>query len=344
MRVALIAVLGLVVGCGDDTVNVSTSDENFCSQIAEVICHNMYQCCTEAEIEGRLDVTEPRTELQCREDIEVRCDRGAADVRDSLKAGRATFDPNRLNDCLNAILAPTDVCAEVVTETPWKLACKDSPWVGTVATGGTCFFNIDCAGGVDSFCGPDQKCKAKPTAGFPCGSGCASDFYCAPNATCAAKVALGGPCPTFNACQTDLYCDQNGTPFIVTDDVCAAKGGGGVACNTDNGCISNDCVPGQCQGQSASFTCFSDLDCDGHCGDDGSFCDADSDCGFGTCQVSGATCSEFSPCQMTTPYDSTNICHYTVQCLPGDCIGDPVCTAQTLIADYCSSVSFVPSP
>jgi hypothetical protein len=50
MRIALIAVLGVVVGCGDDGVSVGTNEDNFCDEIADVVCHNIYQCCTESEI------------------------------------------------------------------------------------------------------------------------------------------------------------------------------------------------------------------------------------------------------------------------------------------------------
>ena len=75
------------------------------------------------------------------------------------------LDAARLNDCLNAVLAPDGVCSQVVTELPWREACETAPWVGTVQPGSACFFNHDCAGAPDSFCGPDQKCKAKPTAG-----------------------------------------------------------------------------------------------------------------------------------------------------------------------------------
>lgn len=336
MRVALIAVLGVVAACGDDGVNVSTSESNFCDQIADVVCHNLYQCCTESEIEGYLDVSEPRTELQCREDVKRRCDRQAPDIRDSLEAGRIEFDSVRLNDCLNAVLAPDDVCSEVVTELPWKEACEEAPWVGMVQTGGSCFFNHDCAGYPDSFCGPDQKCKAKPTAGFPCGTGCASDFYCnTTNQTCAAKGTLGAPCIGNVECQKDLYCD---VPSGTTMGMCAMKQGGGSACRSDAACLSSDCVPGMCMGTTQS--CYESDDCQSRCANTGFSCDAASDCGNGNCSISGTTCSEFSPCGGGTGDN----CVYPVQCVPGSCVGDPVCTSQTVVADYCSGIGVIPDP
>lgn len=337
MRVALIAVLGLGLGaCGDDGVTINSNDDNFCEQISEVVCHNLYNCCTEEEIQGYLDVSEPRTELQCREDVKRSCDRRAPDVRDSLAAGRIVFDAARLNACLTALLAPDGVCAEVVqgSDLPWQEACEEAPWVGTVPTDGACFFNFDCQGSPDSFCGPDQKCKAKPTAGFPCGAGCASDFYCATNGTCAAKVAVGGPCTSNIACAEDLYCDQTTNPQM---PVCAMKGGGGMTCTTSAACLSSTCVPGVCANSTQS--CYSDAGCLSRCAGTGFSCDEAGDCAAGNCSVTGVSC--FDPGDCTGVNDN---CVFPVQCVPGDCIGEPVCTSQTLVADYCTNVGVVPSP
>jgi len=336
MRVALIAAIGLLAACGDDGVTIDTNDENFCEQISDVICHNIYSCCTESEIQSLLDVSEPRTELQCREDIKRRCDRTSPDLRDSLDAGRVTFDAARLNACLTAILAPDGVCAEVVqgNDLPWTEACEEAPWVGTVATGGSCFFNFDCAGGVDSFCGPDQKCKAKPTAGFPCGTGCASDYYCATNGTCAAKVAAGAPCTSNTQCQEDLYCDQYATP----EPVCAMKQAGGATCTTSSACLSSDCVPGKCMG--TTLSCYMDSQCNSRCANTGFSCTDSSDCALGTCDESSISCDDESDCVLS----ATDDCVFPVMCVPGDCIGDPVCTSETLVADYCSNVGFIPDP
>jgi hypothetical protein len=34
---------------------------------------------------------------------------------------------------------------------------------------------------------------------------------------------------------------------------------------------------------------------------------------------------------------------FPVLCLPGDCIGDPVCTSRTLAVDYCESLGELPT-
>jgi hypothetical protein len=260
-----------------------------------------------------------------------------------LAAARVTFDPQRLNDCLNAVVAPDGTCAAVVSELPWEEVCGDKnfPWVGTVPTDGTCFFSFDCQGAPDSYCGADQKCHMKPTAGFPCSFGtCASAYYCGPNNTCAPRVAAGAPCIQDNQCQDELFCDRKGTTST-TDDVCAAPQPGGAPCSDNDGCSSDTCISGRCEG-STFDTCFTDLECSSHCAGSSQFCQTSGDCGPGFCMqspgtscVSDTDCSTLGPC---TGYQRT--------CLPGDCVGDSVglCTSAVLTADYCESYENIPLP
>ena len=347
MRLALIAVLGLTVAaCGDDSVTVDTSEENFCDQIADVVCHNLYQCCTESEVEDYLSVSEPRTEDQCRTDLVRSCERAAPDIRDSIKAGRVTFDPVKLNDCLNSLVAPEGVCAEVVTDLPWKDTCStmNFPWGGPVAPEGQCFFSFDCAGAPDSFCGPDQKCKLKPTAGLPCSTSgeCASMYYCGPNLTCAPRLSVGAPCTSSTQCGKDLFCDNKGTYNTTTDDVCATKVPGGSACTSEDACTSNDCISGLCMGSSFQ-TCFGDAGCQSHCAVSGFACDGPEDCGTGTCTGnSSITCGVNG--DATCAANSAGTCLYPRSCLPGDCVGDTIglCTMPTRTADYCTNLSNIP--
>jgi hypothetical protein len=338
----------MVVACsGDDAVSIGTNQDNFCSQIADVVCHNVYQCCTESEIENYLNVSDPRTELQCRDDVTRDCERDAPEVRDSLKAGRVTFDPAKLNACLTAVLAPDGVCSQVVTDYPWKEACdiKNVPWVGTVATDGQCFFSFDCAGSPDSFCGPDQKCHMKPGAGFPCSTGgvCASAYYCGSNNTCTQKLAVGAACLTGQVCEKDLFCDSKGTT-VTTDDVCAAKQPGGAACFGDQGCSSGDCISGLCQG-STFQTCYADTGCLNHCaGLANQNCGVSGDCGRGFCSGNTSlTCYDTAECTA----QSAGTCGlYPYTCVPTDCVGDSVgvCTSAIRTADYCTNFANIPHP
>ncbi len=102
------------VGCGgDDGVGIDTSQSNVCDEIAEVACHNLYNCCTEHEIQVFLRVSEPRTQVQCREDVKRSCERDIASLNFSIEQNRLRFDPNLMNNCLAAIVAPDATCAEV---------------------------------------------------------------------------------------------------------------------------------------------------------------------------------------------------------------------------------------
>lgn len=338
MRVAclFVSVLGLLaVGCGGDGVEISANEDNVCGEIAEVACNNLYQCCTEGEIEDFLNVSEPRTELQCREDVKRACQRSILTLNDSFAAGRVTFNAERMNECLGAIVAPEDSCGEIVPTLPWREACMESAWVGTVAVGGTCIFGHDCAGAPDNFCAPNQKCTAKPTAGFPCGSGCASGFYCQTGtgtAICQPRLAAGAPCTSTSQCQTELFCDTSALPM----PVCAARLPGGSPCTSSSGCASGQCVPGQCMGSTQS--CFRDTDCGSRCANNGFPCTTSSQCSTGTCSVGGNACTS----QVSCTAGGGDTCVFPVLCLPGDCIGDPICTAQTVSVDYCESVGELP--
>ncbi len=312
------------VGCGgDDGVGIDTSASNVCDEIAEVACHNLYSCCTENEIEDFLGVSEPRTQIQCREDVKTSCERRIATLEFSIEQNRVRFDPNIMNNCLAALVAPDDTCAEVVTALPWTEACMNSAWVGTVVVEAECRYAHECAGSPDVFCAPNQKCTARPGHGQACGSGCAEDFYCA-SAICQPRLPAGGVCTSTSQCQEMLFCD---TAAVMP--VCTARQPGGSACTGSSGCVSNQCIPGVCAGPSAS-SCFKDTDCNGRCADDGSFCSGPSSCASGMCQSSGAFCSTPTGC------GALDTCIFPVACVPGDCVGDPVCTAPQYVVDYCT--------
>jgi hypothetical protein len=334
MRLVWLGFVVSLVACGDDGVTIDSSSSNFCDQIAEVACHNLYQCCTEGEIENYLNVSDPRTEVQCRDDVTRSCHRQAAEVEDSIKQNRITFDAKKFNDCLTAIVAPDGVCSDIVMELPWKTACMNTAFVGAVATGASCLFDFDCQGAPDSFCAPAQKCMARPTSGQPCGTGCASAFYCN-GGTCAAKVAAGGVCTSSLQCEKDLFCDFTAMP----QPVCAALLPGGSPCTSSSLCESNSCVPGQCSGTGVS--CYNDAQCSMHCANSTAFCTTASNCALGTCSVGLNSCSSNTQCVGGVG----DVCNFPVQCVPGDCIGDPVCRATELTVDYCTgalSVQLLP--
>jgi hypothetical protein len=328
MKSFVIAAL-MIVGCGGSSdVNIDADEESVCSEIAEVACHNLYQCCAEGEIENFLGVSEPRTENQCRDDVKVLCQRRANTLSFSIEQNRVRFDANIMNACLEALVAPDGQCADVVMSLPWTEACMNSAWIGTVATEGACLFNHDCAGGTDAFCAPSQKCAMRPTAGFPCNTSmpCASNFFCNVG-TCAPRVAAGAPCTSSLQCQTGLFCDTS-----VASPVCTARAPGGAACTSNLGCASNVCVPGTCMG--STQTCFNDSGCAMRCANNPQItCTTAANCGNGMCSQTGTACNNTT---LLCAGGATDVCVFPSQCLAGDCLGEPVCTAATLTVDYCT--------
>ena len=192
MKKSCLVLIGLLVGC-QDGFSVDADQGNFCDEVAEVACHNMYQCCTEDQIESDLGVTEPRTEVQCREDKKRECIVANADVRDSLKAGRAHVRCGKFQRILRALAAPDDTCATYVTERPWMEACKTAAFLGTVATGATCFFSHDCQGGPTASAARTRSVSGTDRR-VPVPAGFCAGLYCGTGGTCVQKLAEGAPC------------------------------------------------------------------------------------------------------------------------------------------------------
>lgn len=319
-----LVLIGLAA-CGGG-VDVSTNANNVCSEAAKVACHNMYQCCAEGEIEDFLNVSDPRTEPQCIEDVTRICERKIAKVDAAIEAKRVKFESDTMNKCLEALVAPSDSCATVDTVIPWTDDCMESAWVGLVADGGQCFDSIECAN-KNSICAANQTCTAQASEGQPCGQlGCAPGLFCQTTTgipTCRALLAAGQPCSAANQCQDKLFCNfQSATP------TCTERLEGGARCTSDQNCKSGECVPGTCAG--SAQTCFSDTSCSRRCSDDGSFCTTDSNCGTGMCSVSGTFCTSSTQC---TGIGET--CNFAIKCLPGLCEGTPACTTAQVVSDYC---------
>lgn len=332
---ALVVGLTVAVACGgDDGVSISTNQDNVCSTIAEVACHDLYQCCTESEIESYLGVSDPRTEAQCRDDLSKRCERSTAKLADSIKNNRASFDGKVMDTCLEAVLAPNGTCASVDTMLPWIDACADSAWTGKVADGSMCYSRYECAS-KDSYCAPNQTCTALPTANMPCTLplGCASGSYCN-GSTCVPLASEGGMCVVTSECAKGLFCDTT-----QTTPICTAPKDGGQRCTGNSSCKSNVCVPGRCSHDTGS--CYSDDQCAGRCQNGIGFCFVDRDCGAGTCSNSPSTsCSNDLNCQNIgagSGSATSGTCVFTNPCVPGTCQGDIVCAEAQVVIDYCTS-------
>jgi hypothetical protein len=316
-----------LAACGDG-VDVSTNANNVCSEVAQVACHNAYQCCSEGEIEDFLNVSDPRTEPQCLEDLTRICERNIARLDAAIEAKRVKFESDTMNKCLEALVAPSDSCATVDTMLPWTEECMDSAWVGLVADGGQCFSNIECAS-KNSVCAPNQTCMPLPVAGQPCPQlKCAPGNFCQISTgtpTCQVQLGAGQMCSSSAQCLKPLFCD-----FQAAMPTCTDRLEGGAKCTSDQNCKSNECIPGTCAG--TTLSCFSDTGCSKRCADDGSSCSTDAICSnnSGQCSVSGNFCSPSTVCAGVG-----ETCNYPIKCLPGVCEGTPACTTAQVVADYC---------
>src|SRR4029079_11141538 len=83
----------VIGGCGGDDggrPSVSTAEDTVCDAVADVACFNMFQCCSEGEIENALGVSDPRTESECRDDVRAICERQKAAIDFSIQHNRVT--------------------------------------------------------------------------------------------------------------------------------------------------------------------------------------------------------------------------------------------------------------
>ena len=333
----LVIALALFSACGGDggAPSIGANKDNVCDQIAAVACYDMYQCCSEGQIENYLNVADPRSEDECKDDVARLCEQQIGIVDASITAGKVTFNATAMNACLTALIAPDNTCATVGAILPWAAACMDSAWEGAVAVGGQCTYRFECAG-KDTYCGANQVCAALPTDGQTCAqNGCATGFFCN-GGTCRARVATGGVCNSNQQCQTGLYCGGGGGG----NRTCAPLLAAGQTCTGDQSCHSDQCLPGTCAGGGGG-SCYTSQDCNGRCSNNQQQCQQDRDCGQGTCSIGGAQCQQANQCT-----GAGNTCVFPNTCTGAACVGNIVCADDAQqSADYCiGAVSDLPSP
>jgi len=331
MRTAIACgVLVVLAGCGSKGPEIDTTQDNVCDQIAEVACFDMYQCCSEGEIERVLMVSDPRTEADCQSDLRTRCKRELADLDFSIKNKHVKFDAKVMNDCLRAFVAPENTCATVEAVKPWAMACMTSAWTGIVAAGSACDFSYECA--ADSFCASNRTCTALPTETMPCSiQGCARGLFCDTAAVggpvCHALLDSGVACTSTSQCQKGLFCDTGAPVGMRT---CTPLHASGETCDGSFSCSSTLCLTGTCS--VTGFSCVTDSGCGGQCSNDATIsCTLDSTCGSGTCSIGGAVCSPALPCT-----GAGNTCVFPNKCNFHKCMGN-VCADPHLTIDYCTS-------
>lgn len=265
-RAVLLAPLLLLAACGDDD---PTSQEEFASRYADLICPRLSPCCQATGQSNDVSA--------CKRFIKLL----------SGTSSGTKFNQDAADACLAALAdwscteQEPDVCDNVLS--------------GTVAPGGSCDSNTDCAapveGGVtcqiDYGSGTSKgTCKVEPVpaAGQPCGAEsstatehfvCDQDpaFFC-DSGTCKARAAVGEACEGYGACLPDAYCDTSGASWT-----CVGLSKVGESCGV--GCVEGAyCGPDGCTKKKAmGEPCQSWDECEGSC-----------DTASGKCRPSATIC------------------------------------------------------
>jgi hypothetical protein len=338
MRTAIAwSALVVLIGCGNNSPDVSTTQDNICDQIAKVACFDFFQCCSEAELETNLGVSDPPTQVQCEDDTRTKCERNLAMIDFSLKNKHVKFDAKSMNACLDAFVAPDGTCATVVDKAPWIDACMDAGFAGTVEAGGACDFPYECV--KDAVCSGSRICTPRASAGMPCTntiinntrtSNCASGLYCPVTAmaTCQPKLTQGGVCKTDTDCIDGLFCDSQDT------QTCTARPAIGQACSPGT-CGDNTCLQGMCADTGTS--CSGKFACAGHCSNaPTTTCTSDFSCNtLGTCSGTATLCASGIDC----PVGSA--CVFPNKCVHPECTG-AVCAEPHVTVDYCKGATVLP--
>jgi hypothetical protein len=356
----LIAGLVLVLmtaGCSetDRRPTVSVDELNFCSELAEVACLNMFQCCTGAQIEEILGITISTTESECRRDVELMCEDMVAEEFDAYIRGTVALNIHDASLCLESLMAPEDVCFIHVfaSEIPWSRWCQEPFFQGELAVNEDCLYSFECEG--DLYCAADRKCRALPGFEEPCyGGPCSKGLYCDwLTDTCAMLKTSGQECGSDMECAGELYCEFDQEEA----NTCQTRKQLGNSCIGHNQCQTGHCIPGLCDNGNE---CFSDENCPGECTGTGAYCNYDEDCP-GSCRLSGYSCYDYYDCdelydlcdEITGKCAISNLdcssysdCPEMVElCIhercQRTCQGRPVCGEFYLVVDYCTDTTAI---
>jgi hypothetical protein len=168
-----------------------------------------------------------------------------AAIKQDIESGRTLYNAEQGIPCFNAIAnAP---CAQGVAFNGHQLdAICGSVIRGTVADGGRCVTEAECASGscYQPSCSTScclGTCQAIPTTGTTCSStsDCAPTDFCSylaspsSHGVCQPRVAQGQPCEYDNSCLDGLNCDSAGTK------TCVPYVKDGQPCNSDMNTCEN---------------------------------------------------------------------------------------------------------
>jgi len=308
----------------DNKPEVSVDLDNYCSQVADVACYNIWNCCTGKQIEDTLGITISVEPDECHRDVELICQDNMATILWAAHKGSVQLVQQNADACLASTLLAGD-CFQHVSDVPWQRFCSDGYWVGTLSVGSECLYNFECQDG--SYCAVDRKCRALPKEGQDCDAGiCQPGLFCNPSdgeRKCRPRRSAGLPCEADDWCADGLYCgfDDMG------QGTCYALKALGVECKDSRECQSTFCVPGVCEDGSQ---CFEDSDCLGKCSSDGETCWDDLSCS-GYCTQSHNYCNSDWDCAENEPCVKQT-CERT-------CIGQTVCAKRWTVIDYCTDTT-----
>jgi hypothetical protein len=223
-------------------------------------------------------------------------------LNQDIGSGKVVYDGAKARACfdkVNAVSACHRTGATVLDLDP---DCT-SMLTGTVAVGGTCFFQAECAAGgacklTDASCASSAQCCPGTCIAVPppvaAGGACpAFPGICASRicvidsigntATCQTPVGLGASCLGLTPCTSTLYCDP-------TSGTCREPVGTGGACNpalTSPPSVSEDCDGVNDRCSATTSVCTPLLPIGSPCGSTTNGCVT-----YATCDATTSTCVE----------------------------------------------------
>lgn len=298
---------------------------------------------------------------ECRMDLEGGFANGALPRwQAAIDAGTLTYDPALGSACVDAQRAAG--CSIFISPPPQ--ACRDM-FTGTVAVGGACSLNEECAG--DAYCAgagcPDVPgtCTARTGSGSACTSTeqCQSGLLCENQVCRAPQSASGGTCggTTGLACPIDQICvtPGEGMPGTCTPLTTVFAGSVGEPCDLRSFDFCSpelSCVVTGLSGTEPAMSCAAIASSGGTCNGGipdmcplGEYCDAQPFMLMfeGTCRPSPTA---GQPCAMNL---SGSVCAPGLECVGGNCIevrdnGESCTMGAGCYSGYCDAGRCAPLP
>lgn len=270
-------------GCSSSTP-ASTPIESLGASYAGVSCQLIHDCYGDALLSALTGSTDTTS---CENRAEQAYTNGALPrFQAAIAMGTMTYDGTHAQACIDALRALG--CNAVTSRTP---AACDALFVGTVAAGGACAINEECAG--DAYCNTSAGCPG----------------------TCQARGGSATTCSGDEACQSGLRC-AHGSCQAPAGDGASCQGAEGVDCAGGLICVGgSSTTAGTCGAPSTVFAGASGATCNLQMSQ---FCQA----GL-SCVVEGA---QMQTCQMDGLADGTT-CHISV---PDQCANGSYCSGTSL--------------